>query len=607
MGLIRETKALTWEETKARAETIKSLGIQQFLRIWDKEVGRHDGEHKWGDEVSEHSLFHAYRLLTSPMIEYMLVHFDQENKNAVLATCQDETLEKLSKVVVSPKSPPGSRSFVTEFAKYMVETCPGKPYSADLKDLLLVESNMRRRREAIRQQLKPNEAPITLSSFPRLGAPSVFTYPHLSPSVNDLRGSLCVSEKLTAAHSHYETIEANMIAKRGSRMFAQVPIFVDKNTKEPLNDPVKIHYARESGCCCLPVTQQLHDLKQARKIYDALLPLTPLMMALSASSPAWWGYLTDVDCCWGIVSECLDERTREEEQRPRWDSSVLYIALEGKNKPEYNDIPVQYDAKTYEQLRQHGLDELISKHVACIFARQPLIAYMDDFEEDDITNSNHFESMNSTVWQAMRLKPPQGSLLGWRVEFRTIEASITDFESAAYAIFIVLMSCAILHYDLNLYVPISKVLDNMSSAQRRDAVMREKFTFRRVIHRDPAQSGQNPFGSATTEYEEMSLNEIFNGSESKGFPGLAKFVEDYIDTKDIEEDIRNQLLRYVGLIREKAKGTIATTATWIRNFVRSHPDYRFDSIINETIGFDLMMTVDKIARDELHVSELLPT
>ena len=34
---------------------------------------------------------------------------------------------------------------------------------------------------------------------------------------------------------------------------------------------------------------------------------------------------------------------------------------------------------------------------------------------------------------------------------------MTDFENAAFSVFVVLLSRAILHFNLNLYIPISKV------------------------------------------------------------------------------------------------------------------------------------------------------
>ena len=123
----------------------------------------------------------------------------------------------------------------------------------------------------------------------------------------------------------------------------------------------------------MQVTQQLRNLEQARKIYDALLPLTPLLvraklcltsnlshqkqMALSASSPAWRGYLCDTDCRWNVASSCLDERTQEEHQahiRPRWDINGMYLSCVDENKPEYNDVPIPYDDDAYKTLKEHG-------------------------------------------------------------------------------------------------------------------------------------------------------------------------------------------------------------------------------------------------------------
>lgn len=58
----------------------------------------------------------------------------------------------------------------------------------------------------------------------------------------------------------------------------------------------------------------------------------------------------------------------------------------------------------------------------------------------------------------MRFKPPPPrSSIGWRVEFRSMEVQLTDFENAAFAVFTVLLSRAILSLGLNFYMPISKV------------------------------------------------------------------------------------------------------------------------------------------------------
>jgi len=47
--------------------------------------------------------------------------------------------------------------------------------------------------------------------------------------------------------------------------------------------------------------------------------------------------------------------------------------------------------------------------------------------------------------------------IGWRVEFRSMEVQITDFENAAFVVFIALWTRTILSCDVNLYMPMSKV------------------------------------------------------------------------------------------------------------------------------------------------------
>lgn len=43
-----------------------------------------------------------------------------------------------------------------------------------------------------------------------------------------------------------------------------------------------------------------------------MAPLCPIMLALTASTPAFRGYLVDSDCRWNIMRDAGDERTPEE-------------------------------------------------------------------------------------------------------------------------------------------------------------------------------------------------------------------------------------------------------------------------------------------------------
>jgi hypothetical protein len=68
-------------------------------------------------------------------------------------------------------------------------------------------------------------------------------------------------------------------------------------------------------------------------------------------------------------------------------------------------------------------------------------------ELDNKTESDHFENIQSTNWQTLRFKPPPpNSPIGWRVEFRPMECSFTEYENAAFSIFIVLVTRVLLRY-----------------------------------------------------------------------------------------------------------------------------------------------------------------
>lgn len=139
---------------------------------------------------------------------------------------------------------------------------------------------------------------------------------------------------------------------------------------------------------------------------------------------------------------------------------------------------------------------------------------------------------------------------------------MTDFENAAFAVFVVLLSRAILSFNLNFYIPISKVNicattraptkrsqvdENMERAQKRDASASGKFYFRKEVYslgRSGASSVASSSGASSPtsdappkkekklrncfpplplpsgiphtrlihdEYEEMTMNEILNG------------------------------------------------------------------------------------------------
>jgi glutamate--cysteine ligase catalytic subunit len=387
------------------------------------------------------------------------------------------------------------------------------------------------------------------------------------------------------------------------------------------------------------------------------------MMALTASTPIIKGRLLDTDARWGIISESVDDRTPAERGRndpnaphdsyhangqqrifkSRYDSISTYIyqgsmangqdtrGLANRVLNIYNDIPLEIDDESYQDLRNAGVDPALAQHVAHLFVRDPLVVFNGAVEEvDDETQTEHFESIQSTNWQTVRWKPPpprnspNAPHIGWRTEFRSMEIQLTDFENAAFAVFVVLLQRTILTFDLNLYIPISRVDANMQRAHSRNATAKGKFFFRR--HLAPLEEGDDGYGvkyvsmfsraahgeyddaspeldaedadgvsykrrtaptapgsSEENAYEEMSMEEIMCG-RGDYFPGLIPLVRAYLDHIHTDSSSVTRLNTYLDFIEKRALGLLVTPATWIRNYVRNHPDYKNDSHVSDSVA-----------------------
>jgi len=192
--------------------------------------------------------------------------------------------------------------------------------------------------------------------------------------------------------------------------------------------------------------------------------------------------------------------------------------------------------------------------------------------------------------------------IGWRVEFRPCELQFTDFENAAIAIFIILLSRVIVSFPCNFLIPISRVDENMRRAQERNAVEGQKFYFRTNV------DDENCMNEAP-EVEEMTLSQIVNGDEKMNFPGLLSMVkkrlkltligkmsqvEDFLRDQELSASTNCMLVNYFKLIRERASGKLKTNARFIREFILKHSDYKGDSRISERITYDLLNEVRDI-------------
>ncbi len=185
-------------------------------------------------------------------------------------------------------------------------------------------------------------------------------------------------------------------------MFSMI-VFIDKKTPRPFVEDLSIYgddggdsqsaavedhilldaMGLGAGCCCLQVTFQAQSIDEARFLYDQLTPLTPIMLALSAASPIWRGYLADIDCRWNVLCAMVDDRTAEERgfevnyrkneieffsysfqplknerfrlPKSRYSSIDCYISPDSAI---YNDIEVVQDADAFHKLTENGKLEI---------------------------------------------------------------------------------------------------------------------------------------------------------------------------------------------------------------------------------------------------------
>lgn len=673
MGLLQLGTPLNWEKAKGTAHQVRDWGIEQLLTIWRRNKDKERAVLLWGDEI-----------------EYLVVALDDEEQKVRLSLTQAEVLEALAQDEELCKNGPmvpdlqgGEKAknrttlptFHPEFGRFMLEATPGKPWSIDFKDLLDVEIDMKRRRVIAKQHMSRDQYPVTLTTFPRLGTKDDFITPYYPPSGPALRSQF-VPDEIANPHIRFPTLAANIRGRRGRKVELNVPVFKDEKTPWPFHDPT-VNYDMHNwpedddvrrgavkdncvymdamafgmGSCCLQITFQAKNINEGRRLYDQLSPLGPIMLALTAATPIYKGFLVDTDVRWNQISRAVDDRTPEElgEAPPthdrrripksRYASNSTYIAQDPRLRPEYLDPDLVVDDNLKQKLLEGGMDDLLATHFAHLFIRDPLVVFAEDLKELDTTGSNHFENIQSTNWQHMRFKPPppDNPNIGWRVEFRSMEIQMTDFENAAFSIFIVLLSRVILSFDLNLYIPIPRTTENMETAHKREAVLNEKFWFRRnpfperispsaspsfppqdnttaTINGNSSSTNNSQYSNSTSslppveeEYTLMTVSEIINGpgasknatsplpvpeptdSTSK-FPGLIPLVKHYLSSLNVSVTTRCQIERYLDLIACRADGTLWTNAKWIRHFVRNHNSYKHDSEVNEKITYDLIKT-----------------
>ncbi|CAF0847865.1 unnamed protein product [Adineta ricciae] len=574
MGVLSEGTALSWKEIASVSDVYRSYALDQLIRVFEKYKDQKGDSFQWGDEL-----------------EFAMVRFDHSNKRVQLLLSGHEVLPPLKEMNETVEEDTHRIAWHPEACNYMVEGVPSQPYGYVSSYLNTVEANMALRRNQVQQILSKKsdcEFVLNLAAFPRYGH-GQYIHP---PEENGSDQSFYYPEILISpVHPRMKSVLLNINERRSLPAPVAIPIFRDSSTPKPFQDSPwkdKIDIQDDHiyldgclagwGCCCLQVTFKAQSLSECLQVYDQLLPLTAIMLALSNACPIWRGYLTEMDSRYEAVFQAGDDRTPEERQRPTLNSrcapTPFYLCDEHNH---LNDV--ELDSKLTEFFYKIGMSPTLAHHFGHLFIRDPLVIIKENLYPTDDTTSYHFENLNSTVWHSLRFKPPplDDGKMGWRVEFRPMDIQITDFENASLTVFMALLTRVILTFELDLTIPISQVNENITRAHHRDSVRQEKFHFR-----------------IADKISLLSINEIINGIGD--FPGLVPLVQKYLDAmEDITSDTRCTIEKYLSLISKRAAGTLLTDASWIRQFVTTHPSYKQDSVVTDEIQHDLIWKIQQIA------------
>ena len=368
---------------------------------------------------------------------------------------------------------------------------------------------------------------------------------------------------------------------------------------------INIRHAVDSwGGCALQATFSAHNLQEACRLHDQLVPLGPLMLALSAATPIYKGRLVATDTRWKALSWAGDDRKSSEKPhlQPRSGCTPMYLE-EATHARKMNDRILKSAEEPRFDLRKKGVPPALATYFAHILGREPLIGTACMPESDD--SSNLAQEMRmvslythmSTWWPHVRIKlpvlSPADDSLPWRIEFRPMEAQPSDMENAALVVALRVLQQTIQHFELDLKIPISAVEDNMDRASDHNAATDQLFRF--------AARSRCSAGETALAFDGWaSLDVIFNGDSNGAdqmWCGLLPLARDYLAYRNLSSLSTKEQEKIFGaldLLSARASGRLETSAKWMRRFVAEKSG---DSLRGEEISsrlyYDMVLALSE--------------
>ena len=527
MGLFNLGDTLSFNESQKYQHMFKKTTTTDFIKKYQYYHNIWTPTNRFGEEL-----------------EYTVIKLRDNNQTTIL-NCNEEIIKNLN----NNTSLDNNTKWFPEYGGWMIEGVTNIPYDTIGNAILYMEAQLLKRRLSFIKSLTLDEISPSISVYPYLG------YNTINPNeMNSISESNLVSDSLINKNTRYTTLTNNIKLRRGKK--------VEINVHEAhTNNPISLDsMAFGMGCCCLQVTLEARNLLESLKIFDLLIPLAPILLALTASTPIIAGKQLTTDTRIKIISQSVDDRTDEELKSvppltSRYSGITNYLL---ESHSEYN-IPLFYNKDIFNELRNNKIPINISKHVANIISRDNLIVYEHQIKSGNIQCNNSYTNLLSTVWQFVRWKLPNKTDNTWRVEFRPMEIQLTDIENSAFILFVVLYVKANLYYNKSKAIPINQVKINIDKSEKYDGVLKEEF-----------------FWKKNELIQELPIFDIIECE--------FKLIEQYLDESKTDILIINQFKKYKRVILNKAYGIRPTCAKWIRNFLQKTKLESQDKVIYDLLN-----------------------
>lgn len=436
MGFLEfSEKPLTLEEVNQIKRDLKKDGIIQLLNLLKK---------KDSFNLKEEELKYGYEIELSILKK----EFDPVTKKI---TYKFETDTKDMKVDSK------TFKFVDEEATYMLEAIPKQAHASFVNGCGIYRDLKRLMPDLHTLMKKDNEAYFA-PVFPKLGMQSIKHQflekdeKFIDGKHNQFTQSEYQDDRLINDHYRFVTLNKHVRERRDEKPNILIPLYQDSETdmKSILENekiPGQIHldaFNFGMGNNSLQITFGSKDLDESRWLYDQFSVLSSIMLAFSAATPVVKGKLSGMDTRWALIEQSTDDRTKNERKegaiaKGRYSTISYYIANDKRNKKKYNDLPYTLNKSIKKFMKNEAknmgveLDKKLLNHYSYLWVRDPLVVFPSRLKVDNEKKTDHFENLQSTNWNNVRLKPPptlseeefKKSKVGWRTEFRSLDSQIT--------------------------------------------------------------------------------------------------------------------------------------------------------------------------------------